>query len=642
MEYMQWLGIEVIYAHELVVLPLVVLALHFTHKGNSVLVWTAHWLLYTAVAFYLISFHMHHYSHWAWPVILAMFVYHRIRRNWPWVISWRLSDVKLWLAARTRWQTIAGGVVLGLFAVYLGLTLPWSFLGVLLLMAAVIALVLKTLAWLRGGEGGLLAYLDRDPRMGVYFDWVRRLQGKTSSVSSLLAENRLTSRPELLEDDVKALRPRWDFCHPGFWISGLWFFKLNRFSGVCTLARWYWRTRCHWLDSAFVVDCLEHARKCAWWQYERARWGGEIEDYLETVRKERHLPVELAPNARAMRLRWLLLTEAMGERYALADPHGRLDNRSQPNLLRAADVLTSAGQLQLEITWDFEKAKALDQEANRERRLARHFYDLSARCLEAYLDDNFQPSAPAESLANRAERFCGPVQEEDWWESQNEAVDGEPVDEQQGVPKGNNHEEMAKKNRDWADFCHRETKTRHLRLALAWHYLLIAALSARSADTDQQKADRDWLNGPGKELFDLLLHRIEKYPLPQGGSRPQALVLHGAAEVSYMLECQEAGAARQVFGKLISGNGEAEPLVLLAGSLHNLEQWQQIEPQRIYMLLGMTQEASMAGAVGDIRNMRLKNAALLYSRANSRRVWRLQALQQRAPEYRGKQDGLER
>jgi hypothetical protein len=189
---------------------------------------------------------------------------------------------------------------------------------------------------------------------------------------------------------------------------------------------------------------------------------------------------------------------------------------------------------------------------------------------------------------------------------------------------------MANKLPDWADFCRREARVGHIRLALAWHYLLIAALSARSADADQQ-ASRAWLKEgqPGSDLFQLLVRRLQKYPLPEGGNRPQAMILHGAAQVSYLLECKKAVEARQVFRTLLPGTGEEDYLAHLADGLHNLGQWHQIEPRRIWMLLGMIQEASMPGTRGDNWNLRLTNAVDAYSQAASPRAWRLHALQLR-------------
>lgn len=627
MQYVQWFGIEVLYANEWAALPAAVLLLHSTHKAKSFAGRTAHWLIYAAVAFYLISFHMHRYSLWAWPVFLAMFVYHRIRANWPWVISFQLHDLQPWLVSRPLWQTIGAGLLILVIPVYSWLAaIPWWFLGLLLIVAGAIFGVLKILAWLRGGENGFLAYLDRDPRMSTYFDWIRRLQGVSSSAPSLLAENRLTTHRDLLGDEFNSLQPRWDFWNPGFWLSGMWLFGLHGVPGVSFLARCYWRQRCHWLNSTFVSDSLENARQRAWCDYEVARWGTKIDDYLEAVRNERHLPAELSSDAHERRLRWLVATEAMAEYYTLAIPSKTLHVKGQPNLLRAADLLGTAGQLQLEIAWDLERASSPDQAAQ-QRCLAWRFYDLAALCLESYLDESISAPNKPESLDARAERFLKPLEDDDWWK-QNETVDPNAAEDSQARSERADLSSM-KSQIEWADFYGRESKLCHVRLALAWHYLLVAELSAGSADATQRDVCIHWFKTRGNDLFKLLLSQLKKHSLPEGGGRPQALILHAAAEVTYLLERQDAVTARQVFGKQIAGDGEIDHLVHLADTLQTLGQWQQIEPPRIWMLQGMIQEASMAGTVGDTRQMRLTNAADAYVRAESLRVWRLHALQLR-------------
>lgn len=128
------------------------------------------------------------------------------------------------------------------------------------------------------------------------------------------------------------------------------------------------------------------------------------------------MPAEVSQESRFKRLKWLALTEALAECYAFSDP-SEATGDPQPDMLRATALLSEAGELQHEIVRDLERQGA-NAAANtpQDRQLAIHYFSLSTHCLELYIEPH-QPQPAQEDLPQRLEQFCGPLKAAGWWEA---------------------------------------------------------------------------------------------------------------------------------------------------------------------------------------------------------------------------------
>lgn len=182
------------------------------------------------------------------------------------------------------------------------------------------------------------------------------------------------------------------------------------------------------IESTYVIQHLERRRDQAWGAYESARYGpGEA--YLARIKEVNAahrwpplmLPPELDPSQYTpLRWHWLQMTEALAECYAFSNPPPpRGPEERQPKLLQAAELLAHAGEVQHEIVGDLQRSAMflqgdarmrLEAAVRQEVTLACHFFDLSTRCLEAWLDAAWS-LAPGRtrSRAERWEHFCNSV-----------------------------------------------------------------------------------------------------------------------------------------------------------------------------------------------------------------------------------------
>lgn len=442
-DYVQSFAINWLYAEEWWVLPLIVLLLLWLLQGNR---WTfqAALVVWGLLILYIACFQMHWHSALACPLIFGGLGYWYARQRWNHVIA-RWRDWSLWLGRHLVWLVpivalvalckwsllallivlavvptvfclltrrsggkqsfrgyllnLAGSLFLALPIVVLA-SLPTSSLLVLFIVLACAAGLMTALAVLRGGERLLSFYIKHEPRMSAYLDCVRTLKGSRQSQGGtcLLAENRIVApNGPLSEEDRKKLTPGFAPWDPGFWCRMLFHFSCVRpFS-------WFFRflshpTRLSDLNSRFMVDCLNHERKWTWSVYEKLRYGKSLDNYLHEVAALRPLPAELnagetadsrepagRANARNQRLRWLAMTEALAECHFFSDPVvEEAAAIAQPDLLMAAASLADARELQHEVVRDLTRYG--DGREARESCVALHFFNLSARCTELFLD----------------------------------------------------------------------------------------------------------------------------------------------------------------------------------------------------------------------------------------------------------------
>jgi hypothetical protein len=666
---LQWIGIRAVYQYEYLLLPLAVLLFVVVPDRR----W---WRLVKYAAFFLFAvlylafFEMHWHSAIAWPLSVAAICYVYTRGHWIQVVatgprwpdgwprpgqllrrrgvlpqlvgvslvaaplafflpfSWfaLIAAASLLIAIRRGYRT-SGAVIGAWLAARLALWLiPLTSWLVLAAVFALILLLLWALSWIRGGETLLSLYLRADPRMVRYLTCIRLLKARGSA--TILANQRLTDPTgPLSPEDRAVLRPKWRFWTLLFAVASLpvvrhvlrgvlWFFgELLRLPTV---------------DSRFVTDGLRRERERIWCQYQRLRFGDSLDDYVAYVQGRSPLPAERnageidgerAPrggkNARRMRLRWLALTEALAECECFSSPVGAPEPAEQPDLLRAADLLGGAAELQHELADDLSQYHDRGRQI-RELRLAMHFFDRSACCLEACLEwpGSARPAAPSvTAVPERTRRFCGPLLEEAWWRASNDLADQQRMPDAAAVPR-------------------RLAAEGHLRLALLWRYLLIAQFqwqcdmpevgAADATDTGEHPLGT-WLAGDVVDMLRRLTPLQRRYSLPREN---EATLAQLAAYVSWTLGGEHVARARTMLAQLqTSGTGGRDPLLLFAELLQDTEQEERAESRQFWMLCGRLSEHDMKRNPRGSRlwSVRCREAAAYYGQAGSLRAWRLYA-----------------
>jgi hypothetical protein len=370
--YTQPFYVNYLYKYEIWLFPLLPLILGVLRKA---LYWRVIWgIVAVVVLSYLLIYGMIWYSWVAWPIAIATGMY-CIAYGWFW---YRI------MAPQFRKN--------------------------------------KTLKWLNrlSPTNMFDLYLRSDPRLVNYLDAVRRIRAEGGNKQgSFMASARMEDK-DLVQDN-----------------HNIWL-KLFRFSSrqiICTiLKRFANRERMNSIESAFVIQRLELNRQRLWIAYASLRYGVEpdnpkgdpLENYskLSAVYQDRALPPEFGhQSVRPCRIRWLACTEALAECYLfMSFPRNRKGvskkkvPKLSPDYLKAAEILGQAGEVQHEIVCDlyqyrcdWEKKDADDWEKTSEGKsykveigLTIHFLDLSARCLELWLE----PNTMVKSLSQRCEHFC--------------------------------------------------------------------------------------------------------------------------------------------------------------------------------------------------------------------------------------------
>ena len=597
-------------------------------------------------------------------MLVGIFVYMLPKVTWVFLIAFlALAGILVWSwlggsgsRARThsdvalpsrfsRWRPLAITALVAVLAAYL----PKGSLLVLMAMIPLALAFLIVLAFWRGGEKLLGSYIDGEPRMSSYFECVRRLEALPAPASRLAA-NRLDQAEHLLDEaDRRLLRPRWGLWACLFALGGsrfmqatIWFLRWLRLFPK--------RERLRQFESKFVVDCLQNERERTWARYERLRYTESLDDYRREVQKRAPLPAELnagetseerAPerweNARNVRLKWLAQTEALAECCFFSGEETKGDSR--PDLLRAAALLSAAGELQHEIVRDLRAYRSLESHKHghpREKlelRLAEHYFELAAQCLECFLDPREAAAASAQDVPGRAETFCGVLRDEAWWQEAHDVADRMRDAEEKG------HQRPA------------EAQDFHVRLALLWLYVLMAELRGRAGVSDQPVDGRqghasqsitDWLKGGACGLIrDVLIH-LETFDLP---GDPESAVAHICAYASLMINSESEGTVAGIDRVLrTAGRQEGQPpntLALFEALVEEVEG--RTEQRRIMILRGRLDEQEMARHLleNDFWWGHCLEAAKAYRDAPSSRVWRLDAMaspQQAAGEETGESE----
>ena len=427
--YGQWFFLEVVYAYELpclVVASALVLLLRRRYRGVvmrtlAFLAWAA---LVLVVLVYLAWFEMHWYSLIAWPLVVAAFLldwsrftWYRAIRDHPLTRTWwsRLG------AGLSRWRTwvVVGPVVLALVVAVGWLNMPVS-ISLLAFLGVVLALGIALKAFLHWfckgfwqGTAAVERYLRADPRMVHYLDAVRRVRAVD-----------VQPGPPLLADDrfTHTQLPRGTL---SFWVG---LFRLSQGRVVSWLLRRL--AQREWMptiESAYMVQHVAWTRDEAWKQYESARYGDPTaatlakaaEAYYERAadhlgkadpRRPPALPPEMdAGRLQPMRVTYLALTEALAECHCFSDLDPNQAER-RPDFLHAAELLSRAGELQHEIARDLRLCGGAEaSEADAERALALHFFDLCARAIEAHLAPGSVRRARPWDVEARRKHFCTPL-----------------------------------------------------------------------------------------------------------------------------------------------------------------------------------------------------------------------------------------
>lgn len=671
----QTLGIGVVYQYEAIALALAAVA--FVLWPDRWWWRFVTWPLFVVGLLYLGFYEMHWHSAIAWPVLIGTIYYWFTRGRWAQLLAqtrWRqwwenLPDLPLDRRGRLKlsggavavallmyflpvaWFVILGaalglyclvrrywqaGKVVGLcLAVRLMLHLiPLSsyVLAGLVLGLAVGLLVL--LAWARGGQRFLARYLASEPRMGAYFDCVRRLQGQWwgGPRRSWLADHRLTGRRGPLAGSDRRRLTRWGFWRLVFWTCS--------WRALAWLLCWFApRRRLARLPSRLVVEGLQHERERIWQEYQRARYAESLDTYLPKlagrpgVTPDDPVPAEWetsqqpepgdARRVRGLRLRWLALTEALAECCFFGQPDGTPGVTAppdqpplpeQPDLLVAAGLLSGAAELQHEVARDL--AVYGDGRPQRELAVAVHFFDAAARCLECYLEPGYRPprtrAAGERQIPERVERFCRPLLDDATW----------PTSDRQGSGSAE------------APAGQRQQAEPHIRLALLWLYLALAELiacrerptAATEDGADDEQAEhplRQWLRAQGPAWFRDLRPALQR-PQPRG--EPEATLIQYAAYATLRLVESPAIGNLPPFPVLQDADARDDSaLLVLAGLLESLQQKERLEARRIWTLRGRLSELEMdrqeRGSGFWWRHCRA--AAAAYRNAQAARAWRL-------------------
>lgn len=411
------------------------------------------------------------------------------RANWYKVNGvqprWRDLGRQAWDFVRQgRRPLLAAGLAAVVVAAVWLLGISWSALVLLVVVLLLAAALAGFLTWLRGGDRLLFWYLKSDPRLVRTIDCFRRLcVPRGHPAGTLLAEARLVGGKKgagpLPPADARALTPR---LNP--WAV---LFRAACLPGACQVLRFLADRRCLTeLDSRYLRERHDHERAEAWCAYQRSCYGASLAEYAAGFTTGAARPVEAA---RRQRLRWLALTEALAERYAFVVASRNGSPAEKPDWLGVAALLSQAGEVQLEFLHDARRDK-INHDLQPDVRLAVHFFNLSARCLEQVIEPTAGPRMPA-AIPGRAQHFCGPLAES---ASGDEHADSETA-------------------HDWTP----------LRRALLWQYVLTAYLQRNDAEPSLFPAAGpdpvEWLEGPASKLEQALWHHF------QLGNQPWSLEL---------------------------------------------------------------------------------------------------------------------
>lgn len=401
--------LDVVYQYEPWCLALAACVLAVRRKG---ICWSiAFWSIAFLAFMYLHLYRMHWYSWIAWPVLLATFSFAVFYERWYWIVRnlrhplHLLVDVFKCLndmrQQNRRRQLMYIACITGAVGLLVGLryllSIPPDLPIILLAVGACVCLLGWLIVTLGDIDRTFKSYVDSDPRLQLYLDAMRVLMAKPlRGCVSLMAKDRLS------DPDLPA---------PGWTIWGT-LFRISRLPGV----RWLLRILAckEWMPtvrSAFVIDRVEYARERLWSDYMARKYGGlETDDCLEGATSSESIllkPEQAQDGLRRMRLRWLAMTEALAECYAFTQTKG---SRRVPSVsaetLTAAELLGQAAQIQHEIICDSRKSRN-EQLLDMERTLAIHFLDISAHCIESWLEPNATVETMEQTLTERYEHFCG-------------------------------------------------------------------------------------------------------------------------------------------------------------------------------------------------------------------------------------------
>lgn len=415
--------LNVVYQYEPWCLALAACVLAVCRKGIG---WKiAFWSIAFLVFIYLLLYRMHWYSWIAWPVMLVTFSLAGSYERWYWIVrhlrhplhlpgdTWkRLKNVR----RANRRQTlmyiayIVGVVGLLMLLRYL-FSIPWDLPIILLAIGACVCLLGWVIVTLGDIDRTLESYRESDPRLQLYLDAVRTLMAKPLwGCVSLMSNDRLS------DPDLPAR---------GHTIWGMLFW-IGRLPGV----RWLLRILAckKWMpaiQSAFVIDRLEYAREKLWSDYTDKRYGElQSDDDSEHAASPESIPLKpdhAQSDLRRMRLKWLAMTEALAECYAFTQTkRPRRRPSVSAEILTAAELLGQAAQLQHVIICDSRKSQN-EQLLDMERNLAIHFLDLSAHCIESWLEQDVTVETMAWTLRERYEHFCGLILDKEAFLSENKA-----------------------------------------------------------------------------------------------------------------------------------------------------------------------------------------------------------------------------
>lgn len=483
--YGQWFCVSVLYRYERFCIPGVAWLLVMSYLkgtagrpfswwanqrlGSMVSSARAHtWrVVFLSLAFllltYLLLYRMHWYSRIAWPITMLSFGLVLSRPRWYRIIKGLLhpgaslsgllhrarhvgrsglqgssqawAKMRLYrqdpsrsmkeplrgartLQLRKKRTWLVAGVIVG------GAWLLWQVLGLLLDPLALLAMMAIGLAvWgllrIANCEREFDKYLMSDPRMRLYLDAVRRISAKGKlPLGAALCSDRLKD-PDLPPPGVNL----WTVL---FRISVVW--PIRPILRVLACRGWM-----PTIDSAFVIQRVEHQREVVWRHYASARYGrvdGEptkdpLDAYLKNVERFKgpwHPPEFDNGSLRKLRLFWLALTEALAECYVFAGCPKGGEMQTSLHLLKAAELLGQAGEVQTQVVCDWtrrtirlskhganESLEAATEGQKTESGPALHFLNLAARCIESRLAPGGQGAPKDLDLGGRYDRFCAAI-----------------------------------------------------------------------------------------------------------------------------------------------------------------------------------------------------------------------------------------
>ena len=194
--YGQWFFLNCVYRHEHFVLPVLAgLMLIFRSRRWWVPVKC---ILIAGTFYYLLLYRMHEYSLIAWPLILMTLGFDWMRRQWYRVLGLRGSGGE---EAPPPFRDRFDGkrrILLGAFIASCAiarfiLNVPLEMFAILAVTAAIALPAAWWLAVRAKDEKRFERYVDGDPRMASYLDWVRSLRAHKSQMDgSIIANNRIS------------------------------------------------------------------------------------------------------------------------------------------------------------------------------------------------------------------------------------------------------------------------------------------------------------------------------------------------------------------------------------------------------------------------------------------------------------------